>query len=567
MSRSLALTALALAAGVALAASPADLPKIDGVRAVASVNGEPISFDAYLRSLGELHATAHEGGPMVARKDPSELLDRLIRLRLILQEAEEMGLRDLPEFQEALKSWRKDMLREALLRYTVKDVAPPTEAEVARVYGDEVREYRIRPMKFSSVEGASAFLASVKGGAAFETEGKRLAEEGKATVEEDGWIQRRSTQVELATALDGLAPEGITGAIPIVDGAVVVKLLERREPEDPEVRKKAVQLADTANKNTALAQFVAKLKQEQLTVDEEIYKSIDYDKDPEAIDTYGKDERVLIKVKGGAPVRVKDYTTVLKGRFFHGTQRAGEKRRLNKSKDNVLEEVMTERLLDDAALRLKLDRTKEFQADQQEFEEASLFGLVVAKLVDPSVQVTPETVQAYYDAHRAEFTSPEMVRLDAISFTTSAAAEQALSRLNAGADLGWMRDHADAQIDRTTLDPEQRFEGRVLMLAGLPEGLQKALEGASEGAYRLWSESAGAHHVVLVRNRVPSSTSPLDDVRAEVSRRVFQERRNAEVEVLTAKLRAAADVKVYADGEKLRGLLSGEAGGPPTATR
>ena len=52
-----------------------------------------------------------------------------------------------------------------------------------------------------------------------------------------------------------------------------------------------------------------------------------------------------------------------------------------------------------------------------------------------------------------------------------------------------------------------------------------------------------------------------------MSRRVFQERRNAEVEVLTAKLRAAADVKVYADGEKLRGLLSGEAGGPPTATR
>jgi len=566
MSRSVLLIA-ALSFGAVAAAPSPDLPKIDGVRAVASVNGEPISFDAYLRSLGELHASAHEGGPLVARRDPSELLDRLIRLRLILQEAEAMGLREQPEFTDALGSWRKDALREALLRHVVKDVAPPTEAEIARVYGDQAREYHIRPMKFPSVEAAQGFLESVNDGGAFEAEGKRLADEGKATVEEDGWIQRRSTQIELATALDALEPDGITGAVRIPDGAVVVKLLEKREPADPQLQQKAVQMADTANKNAALAAFVSKQKEELLTLDAALYKSMDFDKEAGAIETYGKDERVLIKVKGGQPIPVKEYTAVLKARFFHGSERAGEKKRLNKSKDNVLEEVMTERVLDDAAVRLKLDRGKEFQAKQREFEEATLFGLVVAKLVDPSVQVTPEAVQAYYDAHKAEFTTPEMVRLDAISFTNAASAEQAISRLNAGADLGWIREHAESQFDRATLDPEQRFEARVLMLSDLPQGLQKALEGASQGAYRLWSESASQQHVVLVRNRVPSSTSPLDDVRRQVSAQVFQERRNAEIEALTAKLRAVADVKIFADGEKLRALLSDETGGKATATR
>ncbi|HET9300917.1 MAG TPA: hypothetical protein VFO11_13295, partial [Candidatus Polarisedimenticolaceae bacterium] len=140
MIRASLMTAALLVPAAALAASPTDLPKIEGVRAVASVNGEPISFDAYLRSLGELHAGAHEGGPVVARKDPTELLDRLIRLRLILQEAEAMGLREQPEFTGALASWRKDQLREALLRHAVKDVTPPTEAEIARAFGDEVRE-------------------------------------------------------------------------------------------------------------------------------------------------------------------------------------------------------------------------------------------------------------------------------------------------------------------------------------------------------------------------------------------------------------------------------------------
>ena len=564
--RALLSAALAFAAAaVVLAASPTDLPKIGGVRAVASVNGEPISFDEYLRSLGELHAQAHEGGPMVAQKDPSELLDRLIRLRLILQEARAIGLQEQPEFTGAVARWRKQAMREALLRHAVKDVAPPTDAEIARRYGEEVRQYRIRPVKFSSVEAAEAFLVSVKAGAAFEAEGKRLAGEGKAVVEEDGWIERRASQLELATSLDSLEPGGLTGAVRIQDGAVVVKLLDRREPDDPRVRKEAEKLADLENKNAALLAFVNKLKEEQLTIDGDLYKSLDYDKDPGALAGYLKDERALVKVKGGAPILVKDYTAVLKGRFFHGTQRAGEKGRLSKAKDNVLEEVLTERVLDDAAVRLKLDRTPEFKAQQVEFEEATLFGLLVAKVVDPSVQVTPVAVQAHYDAHRKEFTTPEMVRLDAISFTDADSAQAALMRLNAGADLAWMREHADAQIDRAGLPDEQRFEGRVLMLSDLPEGLRKALEGAATGTYRLWSEAQ--HHVVLVRDRVPSATAPLADVQEEISRKVFLEERNAEVESLTAKLREAADIKVFADGEKLRALLSEGAGGAGSATR
>jgi hypothetical protein len=387
------------------------------------------------------------------------------------------------------------------------------------------------------------------------------------TAEEDGWVERRASQLELAAALDNLEPGGVTGALRIADGAVVVKLLEKKEPERPEMRREAAKLADTANKNAALLTFVKGLKEEQLKIDEEIYKSLDFDKDPAAIETYLKDERVLVKVKGGAPILVKDYAAVLKGRFFHGTQRATEKKRLNRSRDNVLEEITTERVLDDAAGRLKLDRTPDFKAQQTEFEEATLFGLLVAKVVDPSVQVTPEAVQAYYDGHPEEFTTPEMVRLDLISFTEASGAQTALTRLNAGADLGWMREHAEAQIDRAGLPDEQRVEGRVLMLADLPEGLRKALEGAPTGAYRLWAEGAGKQHVVLVRERIPSSLAPLADVQADIARKVFVMQRNTEVEALTAKLREAAEIEIFADGEGLRALLSADAGEAAAVTR
>ncbi len=61
--------------------------------------------------------------------------------------------------------------------------------------------------------------------------------------------------------------------------------------------------------------------------------------------------------------------------------------------------------------------------------------------------------------------------------------------------------------------------------------------------------------MVLVRDRVPGATPSLDAVRDDVARRVFQERRNAEVDALAATLRAAAEIEVFADGEKLRALL------------
>ena len=71
-----------------------------------------------------------------------------------------------------------------------------------------------------------------------------------------------------------------------------------------------------------------------------------------------------------------------------------------------------------------------------------------------------EQKEAYYETHKAEFTTPEMIRLDVISFTQATAAEQALARLNAGADLGWMREHAEAQIDRAVPRAAAREEQR-----------------------------------------------------------------------------------------------------------
>ena len=106
------------------------LPVIDGRPAVATVNDEPIS-------LSELQLQL-EGAPDMARlregyarKLDLELLDRLITVRLVVQEAATMGLAELPEIRRQVDVTSRTILREVLTESLVNDVTPDETAVAA----------------------------------------------------------------------------------------------------------------------------------------------------------------------------------------------------------------------------------------------------------------------------------------------------------------------------------------------------------------------------------------------------------------------------------------------------
>src|SRR3989337_2837618 len=73
----------------------ADLPLVGGKPTLARVNGEPLTLKEFDRAL----AAVHEGmadNTAKSRSNPSELLDRLINVKLILQEARKLALQRRP---------------------------------------------------------------------------------------------------------------------------------------------------------------------------------------------------------------------------------------------------------------------------------------------------------------------------------------------------------------------------------------------------------------------------------------------------------------------------------------
>lgn len=538
-------------------------PDGDRMEILASVNGEPVTLEQYLVALGEAHAEAREDGQVVPERDPTELLGHLVDATLVLQEARAIGLDELEEFQIAVRQFREITLRSVLIERAARDLPPPDEAEVDRRYRSRVEEVEVSTVLFEDRTEADAFLAVLAEGSNFEKTAELFAEEQRAIrYDAQGFIKRIELVPAVATAIDNLAPGQISAPIEVGPGFGVIKVFGARVPDDPDARAGAERQVAAANHSTAILRYIEGLRAEYLQVDEALFDSLDFDADPTTFDTFLQDERVVVRIEGGEPIRVSDLAQAIKSRLFHGVERAAERQRIRRIKDNVFEELTTERVVQLEAERLGLDENPRFEAAQSEYEEGILFGLFIQKVIDPSVEVTPDEIEAFYENHVADYTSPEMVRLESLTFDDPATAQRALEHLNSGADINWMRANAEGQVDPESSPVHLRFDARLVTVTSLSESVRKAIAGAETGNFRLYAETAERHQVLYVRQRIAAQPRPVDEVRGEVAQGVFAQERQASMDKWVRQLRDASEIQIFVDAEQLRDLAKAELAGP-----
>jgi hypothetical protein len=526
---------------------------------VASINGEPLSLDDYLDTLAEMHAEAEEA-TTVPERDPMALLDRLIRAELILQEARRIGLDELPEHRIPLERFRKDTLRGMLFDREVDRPPPPDPAVVDELLRERFEEFEVALALFADRDQADAFLALLAApGADFGTVARTLVSDGRAReFQEPRFLPRPRVRPEVAQALALLEPGETSEPIELAGGFGVLRVTATRVPEDTETRAGVERDVLARDRTAAIRAYVERLTAKRARTDDTLVASLDFDASAEEFDTFLGDERVIVRVRGGEPVRVRDLARALKNRMYHGVEQAAQKGRLGRTTGAVLEQLTAERVIEAEARKLRLDTTAEFRARSSEFEDATLFGLFIARIIEPSIEVTDDEIGTYRESHLAEFTEPEMVRVDALTFTETAAAERAKERLDAGADLGWMRENAPGQAARDAHGGEIVFDGRPVLLLSLPASVRDALDGVPVGSYRRYDEAPGRHHVLLLRDRVAPRPRSFEEVRDEVRVRVFAEKREAALADYTTRLREASDVSVFVDRERLLALATGE---------
>jgi len=524
-------------------ASDKALPVVEGKKTVATVNGEPITLEEFDQELSML-SEGIRGNEKVAKEKRLELLKRLINTRLIIQEARRMGLDELKELKERVDVFSRVALRDELIERHVKNVKPD-EKEVEEAYRESIKELKVKSISFEKEEDAKRMENALKAGKGFDETARNFVADKKGKAGEEGdYLKFKSLLPEIARAASKMKIGSISSVIRIRSGFVIFKLEDIRFPDDPLVKERVRREVLGRKQKEAFEKYDRALRTKYAKVNEGLLESLDFESKEPGFEKLLKDKRVLAEIKGEKPITVGDLADYMRQQLFHGVERAVETKRLNKRKNEILEEMLHKRVLRKEALRLGIDKTEAYKNKVREYENSLVFGAFIQKAVVPDVKLKEEELKAYYGQHIKDYTYPEMMKMSNLVFEKRESAEKAFLALKKGTDFQWVKANAEGQLDRNTkgiLD----LDGRLLITRDLPEELRKVIPGAKAGDFRLYQSAENYFYVVSIQEVVPSRPQPYEEVREKVAQKVYDEKLKRAVEDYADQLRAASDVKVY----------------------
>lgn len=228
----------------------------------------------------------------------------------------------------------------------------------------------------------------------------------------------------------------------------------------------------------------------------------------------------------------------------------------------VREEVLAEAAKQKGALD---DRSVKHAIDK------SLAGSLVRKEIDAlggKAAIPEADIKAYYDAHLAEYQTPERVRVWHIVVANKAAADAALTKVKADPTReGWPK-----IVGETSLDPATKTSNGDLGFISadgkttepkvvVPKELAAAAFAMKDGEISAAPvQSSAGWHVLWRKGSVPAMTRSLTDETPSIRDVLYEQRREAAYKSLVERLRGAKQVEV---DEELLPLVTIDVGPRP----
>lgn len=532
----------------------APLPLVDGKPVVAVVGGDPIYLAELESEIGRLHSGHGTDQKAMHHQNPTAVLDRMITAKLISLEAEHTGMGALPEVKAFVDKQKLEAIRNYLLAQEITKAGPPSPGDVEKAFQGLVREYRVRSFLIPHEADAKELEKAVKAGGDFDRLAMDLVVKKRATEgNQHEWLKSDDVQPAIKKLFDMLKIGQVGPLVTIGQSYTMFRMLEVRYPENKEARERARSIATEDKQGAIVEAYAAKLRKRYATVDAAMLRSLDFEK-PGAFDKLLKDTRPVARVACGVTVTVSELAASMEEKFYHGVEKAVSGKKVNREKEAVLDNVLNKKVVVCEAAAQKLESNPAFKARLARLREGALFNVYVQKAIGPDIKVQDSEIKAYYDAHRAELMGSEVWKLDSIAFKEKKGAEEALTKLQRGADLAWMKSHApglaDKEAAQAAFDP-----GDEVAADGLPEPVQRALQGARAGDFRLYAPDGGPYFVLIVKSKDEAKQVPLEMVYEGIKRKVTSEKIGKAIEDLGAKLRAASKVTVHATGDALTKLV------------
>lgn len=510
---------------------------------VAVVNDDPIPLEELTTALASVHESQMPG-KTTGKKNFTTVLNRLINVRLIIQEATNMGLDETPEVKKPVEDYAETTLKEHLKLAHARD-AKPDEKIVEQLYRQEVKEWKLKSVKFEKEADAKALAEELAKGGNFDELAAKLVESGKAEGSKEGAFMKPAGLLPQIVAAVSVMEVGKTSpVIQIGPSFTILKLEEIGYPDNAEAREKARQQAIEIRRAAMVKEYFQAMKKRYATVDQKLLNKLNFEAPKPGFKKLLNDKRVIARVKGAKPITVGDLADAIAAKFYHGIDQAIREKKVNDRKDTTLDEMLYNRVFRTEALKEGIDKTEAYKNSVKDYKNSILFGRFVEKVIVPEVKITEGEVADYYQEHKDEFSSPAMIKLKSLAFSKKEYAEAALEKLRKGTDFAWLKANAEGQAAMTT-SAFLEFDGSTLVTKNLPDAVRETIAGAKTGDYRLHGSSEGFFYVLAVVDVIPAKPSPLETERKAIVKKVFGEKMNKAVEEWGGKLKKAYSVKIY----------------------
>jgi len=200
--------------------------------------------------------------------------------------------------------------------------------------------------------------------------------------------------------------------------------------------------------------------------------------------------------------------------------------------------------------RLAFIRTLQAQGyTLQRFRKVETDKMIVQAMRQRAVKtdpiLSPSKVEQFYEKHRAEYSSPELVKLRMIVLhkdTPNAKnlAEDIQAKVKGGADFAKM-----AQMYSEDSSKDEGGDWGWIEHATLNEGLSAPAFALKAGQVSKIITLGNSYYLLFVEARKNSETKPLAAVRGEAETKVIQEERQAAQEKWIKGLRDKAYIKIF----------------------
>jgi peptidyl-prolyl cis-trans isomerase C len=509
---------------------------------VATVNGQPVSFEDLERRLQEAHNERSEtqrGAPDIDR-----LMQRLIDDELLAQEAAALGIHEEAAIVGRVEAQRRKLCLDRLEYDEIESKIEITDEILREAFLREYATVSLHILTAADQETAGELLVRLQDGADFEELAREHSSDPYANrggkMEK---VERVDFPMGLAARAWSLPPGELAGPFRTRLGWSVIRVDEfgEADPERFEAVKRWLDGQQRFRQAERLRDALGRRLREshEVSIDEEAVNAIGCEALPDGrLMPQVEDPTATVARVGKRSISADELGRALAERWkgVRNTEAALATRLV------LLQQLIRNELLRAEAETRGYDKSPEMQRVLRAYEKELIVRRYVKDVIIPKVEVTDEQLKAYYDEHKQDFARPPRVHVGQITVEEEAEAERLAELLRQGTDLAWLaRQHSkdrfrDAGGERGWLEPAPGVDS-------FQDELARAKPGDVLGPMGV----PGNYVVLKVNAREDRDVRPLAEVEANIRSVVFAQNFRRFYDDYVARLRERSEIEIHED--------------------